>query len=1474
MSTTWASVSLFFALSHSEAECKKFCLLPVIQYTVTQSSNRMITQKLGSPQEWIKKRRKSLGMTQQELADKVGCSKGTLNKIETGHRRPSRAMALRLAEILEIPYDLRESFLRALRATQLQKDSDQPAVHGVKPAGVVSNHAPIPLKRIALIGRAREIEDLRRHLHDPTTRLLSVVGPAGVGKTQLVLEVVAGLDEVYPDGVWWISLIDIENPDLLIPIIAQTLGICEELDESLLETLIATIASRRLLLILDGCERMRSANKIVLEILARCQYLTIVTTSRIALHLALEQIYPLAPLDHYARAHPDRPPASSAAVMLLIERARECNPIFHPSDADLQACEAICQQLDGLPLAIEIAAAQLRTLSVAELATQLQYRLASLVSCDHDVPHHQRSLRAALDWSYQLLNTDEQYVFQSLGVFRGSFSLDAVEAIVPDSAKSVRSHMTTFVDHSLLVTFEDPIGGTRYQLLETIRAYAVHKLDVSGRQMIMRQQHAQFYFQRAKQMQATVENNLYAYQAHLIALESANLRSALDWLLDHGELAKALDVSSALWYYWIAQGQTRLGWDWLQQTLVRDGLFPSCLGLMNATNWTQPLVRLPHEQRHDEFVGRQQELEQLDRWLQPLWQARKSPGVCVIVAPAGQGKSTLIGRLYQRIPQAATVVWLQGETSEINPTGLYPFVTLLRRFLEMSRPSNVSIVEWLRQHVDQLLQRLPEQVGNQLHYSRPWLSSLLSEAYGSLAGLPRTNSWLINTQRAILVWLCALSLQQPLVICLEDLHWLDEDSLVILIQLIQRMHQYPLALIATSRTADIVSVLCQHQNTQQKCHIIQLAPLSFSELAELSHHILAAAPDPVLVQQLMAKTDGQPFLAVEYLLALRDGRAQHSDDVWQQLMQWDLTTLLQHRVACMTKRTQQVIQIAAVLGYTADLLVLLEVLRFLDDETQTVIYNPQMRRELQSFHYFFRHNLVWSTTYQSQNAQELQRLHRLAAQTLERLYADDVRQHAHVLAYHYRQAGVDAQELYYLRLAAEQAMQRGMYHDVVRHVSRLLELIPRGPNDEHYHLLLDIEHAYHCLGYRIAQKHVLDDLTLLVKSLSEAELSTINVRWARYFNAISQYSEALQAAGQAIDGATQWQQWTVCAEGLAEQSLAYVRKGCLDDAQRVTDQLLALGQASGDRLRTVALITRGFIAFERGQMSVALADYEQAQILARRMGDEKNELRCVINISNVYHARGDIAAALRLQQVATTLSLKIGDRLNEVLARGNSAVLLGDLGVYPEAIAELEYALSIAEEIADQDSMSWILANLGCCLVQVGRLDEAEQACRRAYQMAVSMVALDPQGDALLYLGHALYARHDAAGAAAAYAQSYDIRCRLGQARHRALEPRAGWAAALQQLGQYAQAHEHVTAMLEVILPFLPDGLDDPLRTLLNCYTVLAAHNDQRARDVLEVGYRCLHHRAGLIRDRRLRRSYLEQVTVHAEFLRIWKMSR
>jgi predicted ATPase len=567
--------------------------------------------------------REARGISQEGWAARLGYSRKTVQRWEHGETLPDEAaeeaivsaaresgafrrIAARSPAGMHLSEDLVRDSLTAARLAGPVRPPDQPPSLRVVPANPPPPHAP-PSPLTTLVGRDEEITTVARLLG--SGRLLTLTGPGGTGKTRLALAVAERERDAYPDGVWFVDLSPITDPRLVASAIAQVLGVGESEGQSLTETLKAYLRSKRLLMLMDNVEQVVDAAPLFEELLVASPGLVLLVTSRILLRISGECEYSVPPLRlPEAVAVPDQTAlAEIPSVALFVERARDARRDFALTAENAATVATICTRLDGLPLAIELAAARLRILTPAALLTRLDHRLALLVGGGRDLPRRQQTLRNTIAWSYDLLTCEEQRLFRRLAVFAGGCTLEAAEAVgapgggADDGTPAVLDALTSLAEQSLLRRDDRPGAEPRFSMLETVREYAAEQLRDRGETEAARACHARIYLALAEKPIAQQMSPDPLPWLATLQTEHDNLRAALRYALDRQDADLAARLVAALGWFWSARGNLAEARVWAEAAVAlgsdddRSQARASALGMLGNVAGLQGDHRLAHD---------------------------------------------------------------------------------------------------------------------------------------------------------------------------------------------------------------------------------------------------------------------------------------------------------------------------------------------------------------------------------------------------------------------------------------------------------------------------------------------------------------------------------------------------------------------------------------------------------------------------------------------------------------------------------------------------------------------------------------------------------------------------------------------------------------------------------------------------------------------------------------------------------------
>jgi len=545
--------------------------------------------------EWLKRRRKSGGLTQEQLAEQVGCSTITLRKFEAEERRPSAPIVERLAEIFNVPSNEQTAFLRFARGDwkSAPSESTQDAPWHTSTASPRSN---LPSSLTSLIGREQDIATVREYLSNTNIRLVTLIGPPGIGKTRLSLETARAALPHFQDGVFFVALAPLDEPALIGVTIAQALGYVGVRNISTNEQLKEGIGDRQMLIVLDNCEHLiENVAAFVSGLLSDCSRLKILATSRESLRIPGEWLYPVPAFDVPVESSVvDMETASNfPALTLFAERARAVRPDFALNAENIKTVSAICARLDGLPLVIELIAARMRLMSPQALLERLNDQFVLSADGMRAVTVRQKTLHNAINWSYNLLSEQEQKLFVRISVFAGGFTLDAAEALFSQtiSEKSVTDLIASLLDKSLLQRVPNDWGGPRFTMLVTIQQFALDRLRDMDGEAEVRQWHMAHFLELAERANKEIHGPNQVEWLNRLEAEHDNYRAALDWCVANNMTEFALLLHNSLSWAWLVQAHHAEAYGWFDKIRILPNvsnyqvLYARALNQIGSLGW-------------------------------------------------------------------------------------------------------------------------------------------------------------------------------------------------------------------------------------------------------------------------------------------------------------------------------------------------------------------------------------------------------------------------------------------------------------------------------------------------------------------------------------------------------------------------------------------------------------------------------------------------------------------------------------------------------------------------------------------------------------------------------------------------------------------------------------------------------------------------------------------------------------------------
>jgi len=909
----------------------------------------------------------------------------------------------------------------------------------------------------------------------------------------------------------------------------------------------------------------------------------------------------------------------------------------------------------------------------------------------------------------------------------------------------------------------------------------------------------------------------------------------------------------------------------------------------------------------DVMVGRETELQQLRDCAQPLF-AGQLAGAAIIYGEAGMGKSRLAYAL--RLALGKRVTWFTAQTDQILHQAFNPFVYWLKRYFDQAPEVSAAVNQTrFAERLARLQADLQQRASNGKHQEPAalHLQAIIRELVrtrsflGALLGLHWPDSLYAqldaalryqNTLTAIKNLLRAASCLRPVVLELEDGHWLDAASQELLTTLSQNAAAYPLLILITSRYADDGTPPRFDLAADFPTRILDLSTLSSAALRQQTETILAGPVTEALLTALQDRTQANPFFVQQVLYYFRENNLleRNPDGVWQlktTTTSFDIVAdatklsyinaILVARIDRLAQQVKGIVQSAAVLGREFAVPILAQMLQVdvLPDVQHAA--REQIWSALVELRYIFKHALLRDAAYAMQLQTRRRELHCLAAATFERLYADDLPPYYGALAYHYATAyrqgltKVRDQALTYLHQAGQQAADNYENAAAIDHFSQALALAPAGAAEIRYALLLGREEVYHLLGERVAQSQDLDSLQAAAVTLADdAKQTQVALRQARYAGAISDYLAVATAAQLAIR--------LSCASGnLRDEATGYLhwsealwRQGNLATSQTKLAQALALTQSVGSkRLEAESLSNLGSVYWYLGDLVKAKTYYEQFWHICCETGDRQSESAALNALGLVSQSLGDYVHGINYLEQSLRLCREIGHQRSQSMALVNLGYISDQMGNYARASDCHRQALRSCRETGDRHSESITLSAWGLLFHHLNENQTAQSYTQQALHIAQEIGSLPFQGYALTRLGHALTALEDFSQAADVYQQAWALRCEIG-VQHLAMESLAGLTRVALLQDDLAQAQAHVAEILSYLATGTFDGTDEPLRVYLTCYRVLHAAADSRAPEVLTTAHTLLQAQAARIPDAPTRRSFMENIAAHREIVAAW----
>jgi len=876
-----------------------------------------------------------------------------------------------------------------------------------------------------------------------------------------------------------------------------------------------------------------------------------------------------------------------------------------------------------------------------------------------------------------------------------------------------------------------------------------------------------------------------------------------------------------------------------------------------------------------ELIGREAEISQIEAFVGPIFEGQFA-GLLLVFGEPGLGKSRLVYEFLNRLP-AERAAWFLAQADQLLHESLNPFRYWLRHYFGISdQAGEARNKRSFAAKLDELISTAVSELAESLERTRTCLGALLGLRWpGSFYEQLDAEARFQNTLIGLTALLQAESLRQPVILIIEDLHWLDDDSASYLPRLLRALTanekvQYPVALIATSRYEGLKLPLENLPRRQ-----IDLTHLNRASLASLAHFQLGGPASEKLLDLIEARAEGNPFFAEQIVrYAREENLLTEQSGVWSFTQAGDLPTLpadvnaiLIARLDQLVQEVKETVQTAAVLGREFEIRVLARLLEAQEIQFEDLsgavgaAEQEAIWAALSDIRYIFRHALMWDAAYHMQLHARRQALHAVVVEALESLYAQDLSGHYSELAYHAERARLDEKARAYLHKAADLARDAFQNSQADDYYTRALQLTPADDLIGQYDLLLARLEIFKPQGRHEERQRDLQVLQELANTLNEPE---------RMLKVTYEQAEAVFERGEAQQAASLCQQgieMALAAQNTQAAIALYTLLGnCMErlsqfeSARENIEKGLQLARSSGNlTMESKLLNAYGMAHTLQGNLLQASADFQHSLALAHQIGDLRLQARALTNLGMATTQLGDYSRSLEYYEQALVLARQIGARNGEAVILGNLGFLAANLGDYPHARSYTEASLRTAREVGLQYYETMALINLSA---QLGALDEIEPAIRyaqEALKLAQQIGDQTSQTWAHTYLGHHLLTQGRYRDATEAYQIAVQSWRELNQPVL-ATEPLAGQARLALAQGDPTLARQFVDEILTILdQTGHLNGIDDPLRVYFTCYRVLALTKEARARSLLETAQTLLQARASQIPDEANRQKYLEQ---------------
>lgn len=1288
----------------------------------------------------------------------------------------------------------------------------------------------LPHPPTSFVGRVAEVSHIVQTLNKPDCRILTLTGAGGIGKTRLAVQVAHTFGQHTGFPVYFTSLLGVLDTTQALAAIGRSLGVSLLDVRSAPRQIAAKLGKESSLLILDNAEPVLAHDGMVFgqllnRISAKAASLHLLVTSRQPLQVRQEWTLPLHGLtrpvsaENLTAAQWDQ----YDAITLFQQRARQADVTFALSRHNIADVVQLCQLLDGSPLGIELAAAQSRQLAVSEILSAITQDISGLQTDLHDLPPRHRSLTAVFQQSWDLLNDEERQALRETAVFRGGFSRAAARVVLQDKA----DQLSSLVERSLLIRAWTPEGLThvRYRQSPLLQAFLFEKHPLDPETC---DRHATYYLHWA------------VHHPRKIGAEYANVVAAWAWAQ-----SREPDIIPRRWNP-----------DWLVEA-----------------EESEPQITTPEGVKTAVLVGRDRELAQIRQALRPVMEDRQNGGLITITGEAGIGKSYLIEQLWA---ETQTANWFDCPCDETMPQALHPFRHWLRHYFgqEALVQGDESIFS---ARLDDLVQATADDaLQTELTQNRSFLAALVDLTLPDSPYMRlRPELRLAHFQQAIKALLKAESRLQPVILHVQDAHWLDNESHALLENILRHVADFPFAVIVSARPArfEPFGLLDLPQ------HTIRLESLATADVAQLAAHHLGHQPGDELVELLLERGGGNPFYTEQILLYLREnGLVVHGKLVrsghyagLDTLLPLDIHNLLVARLGQLEPAVHEVVAQAAVLGYEFSLTALRQIVadeamqKGLAEGVQSAIWQP-----VSPDRYAFNHVLLRDAAYNTQFTERRRDLHRQAAQAITAVATPDQPQFA-AIARHYDEADQSKKAIFNYLKAADEACDNYFIREAHNYYSRGLAL---AQNDkQRLRLYLGRELINYWLGNREQQQEDLRRLVALTAgSNDKALLADILLRRATFALATADYDTAVQHAKRACVLAAGIPNQLLEAGGYLRWGRALWQQGRGNAAEPLLKRALKLAQLAGDTaLQATCFFDLSTITFYRSQFEVTRTRLQEAVALFEQMDDKHNIMRCVDALGQIAVNQAEYESALHYFNQNLRMCRSLDWPYMEIYSLAHLGDCYFELGDYEQCRKFHEQALLLAQSMGEQRAEAISLDTIGLAYQFEGNLAAARQRFEKA--LALHETLEYPRGKAFVqtHLGLVLANMEEPEQAGVYLYDALALRSEPA-AKSVAVDTEAALAWLDLAKGDLAFALERVREITAWLADNGTVGVELPLYVYWQCYTILnMAGKEEAATAVLQQAYSLLQTWAERIKNDTLRDGYLNNVPYHRQIAAAWQ---